>query len=175
MPIFGSILPHIRQIGFRGKLLKINEMANDYAVKHSRLPSHFGWISVTISLPSAYPMLAEEGVEVGAVDVDFAADLGEGDEALVAVVLPRLGEMPRISRTSSDSNHSLLESSALHRVMKSMICSSVSWRLRHSSSSTLIIVIDDTGCWVVALGGNLIVSHCVSFLMCLWARWKNSE
>ena len=36
-------------------------------------------------------MLAEEGVEVGAVDVDFAADLGEGDEALVAVVLPRLG------------------------------------------------------------------------------------
>lgn len=36
-------------------------------------------------------MLAEEGIEVGAVDVDFAADLGEGDEALVAVVLPRLG------------------------------------------------------------------------------------
>lgn len=36
-------------------------------------------------------MLAEEGVEVGAADVDFAADLGEGDEALVAVVLPRLG------------------------------------------------------------------------------------
>ena len=40
---------------------------------------------------SAYPVLAEEGVEVGAVDVDFAAYLGEGDEALVAVVLPRLG------------------------------------------------------------------------------------
>lgn len=36
-------------------------------------------------------MLAQEGVEVGAVDVDFAADLGEGDEALVAVILPRLG------------------------------------------------------------------------------------
>ena len=36
-------------------------------------------------------MLAEEGVEVGAVDVDFAAYLREGDEALVAVVLPRLG------------------------------------------------------------------------------------
>ncbi len=36
-------------------------------------------------------MRAEEGVEVGAVDVDFAADLGEGDEPLVAVVLPRLG------------------------------------------------------------------------------------
>ena len=36
-------------------------------------------------------MLAEEGVEVGAVDVDFATYLGEGDEALVAVVLPRLG------------------------------------------------------------------------------------
>ena len=40
---------------------------------------------------SAYPVLAEEGVEVGAADVDFAAYLREGDEALVAVVLPRLG------------------------------------------------------------------------------------
>lgn len=40
---------------------------------------------------SAYAVLAEEGVEVGAVDVDFAAYLREGDEALVAVVLPRLG------------------------------------------------------------------------------------
>lgn len=36
-------------------------------------------------------MRAEEGVEVGTVDVDFAAYLGEGDETLVAVVLPRLG------------------------------------------------------------------------------------
>ena len=36
-------------------------------------------------------MLAEEGIEVGAVDVDFATYLREGDEALVAVVLPRLG------------------------------------------------------------------------------------
>lgn len=36
-------------------------------------------------------MRAEEGIEVGAADVDFAAYLGEGDEALVAVVLPRLG------------------------------------------------------------------------------------
>lgn len=40
---------------------------------------------------AADAMLAEEGVEVGAVDVDFAAYLREGDEALVAVVLPRLG------------------------------------------------------------------------------------
>ena len=36
-------------------------------------------------------MAAEESVEVGAVDVDFAADLGEGDDALVAIVLPCLG------------------------------------------------------------------------------------
>ena len=36
-------------------------------------------------------MVTEEGVEVGAVDVDFAAYLGEGDDALVAVVLPCLG------------------------------------------------------------------------------------
>ena len=38
-----------------------------------------------------YAVRAEEGVEIGAVDVDFAAYLREGDEALVAVVLPRLG------------------------------------------------------------------------------------
>ena len=36
-------------------------------------------------------MRAEEGVEVGAVDVDFATYLREGVEALVAVILPRLG------------------------------------------------------------------------------------
>ena len=36
-------------------------------------------------------MRAEEGIEVGAADVDFAAYLREGDEALIAVVLPRLG------------------------------------------------------------------------------------
>lgn len=35
-------------------------------------------------------MLSEEGVEVGAVDVDLAPDLREGDDALVAVVLPCL-------------------------------------------------------------------------------------
>ena len=36
-------------------------------------------------------MLSEEGIEVGPADVDFAAYLREGDEALIAVVLPRLG------------------------------------------------------------------------------------
>lgn len=36
-------------------------------------------------------VLAEEGVKVGSGDVDLAADLREGDEALVAVVLPCLG------------------------------------------------------------------------------------
>ena len=35
-------------------------------------------------------MLSEEGVEVGAVDVDFAAYLREGDDALIPVVLPCL-------------------------------------------------------------------------------------
>ncbi len=43
------------------------------------------------SFQIADTVAAKESVEVGAVDVDFAADLGEGDEALVAVVLPRLG------------------------------------------------------------------------------------
>ena len=33
-------------------------------------------------------MAEEEVVNIGLVDVDFAANLGEGDEALVAVVLP---------------------------------------------------------------------------------------
>lgn len=36
-------------------------------------------------------MLSEEGIEVGAADVDFAPDLREGDDALIPVVLPRLG------------------------------------------------------------------------------------
>ena len=35
-------------------------------------------------------MLVEKIVNIGLVDVDFAANLGEGDEALVAVVLPCL-------------------------------------------------------------------------------------
>ena len=35
-------------------------------------------------------MLAEEGIEVGAVDVDFATYLRERDETLVAVILPCL-------------------------------------------------------------------------------------
>lgn len=33
-------------------------------------------------------MLLKEFVNIGAVDVDFAADFGEGEEALVTVVLP---------------------------------------------------------------------------------------
>ena len=33
-------------------------------------------------------MAEEEIVNIGLVDIDFAANLGEGDEALVAVVLP---------------------------------------------------------------------------------------
>lgn len=59
-------------------------MAIGYVVKHNQLPMG----RLLFSRRDA--MLAEEGVEVGAVDVDFAADLGEGDEVLVAVILPRL-------------------------------------------------------------------------------------
>lgn len=36
-------------------------------------------------------MGAEEGVDVGAGDVDFAGNLGEGDDTLVAVVLSCIG------------------------------------------------------------------------------------
>ena len=60
-------------------------MAIGYAVKHNRLPLE------RLLFSRSDAVLAEEGVEVGAVDVDFAAYLREGDEALVAVVLPRLG------------------------------------------------------------------------------------
>ena len=35
-------------------------------------------------------MFSEEGIKVGAVDVDFAADLREGNDSLVAIVLPGL-------------------------------------------------------------------------------------
>ena len=35
-------------------------------------------------------MLSEEGIKVGAVDIDFTADLREGNKALVAIVLPSL-------------------------------------------------------------------------------------
>ena len=39
----------------------------------------------------ANAMLVEEIVNIGVVDVDFAANLGEGYEALVVVVLPCFG------------------------------------------------------------------------------------
>lgn len=59
-------------------------MAIGYAVKHNRLPLK------SLLFYSVDTVLSEEGIEVSAVDVDFATDLGEGDEALVAVVLPCL-------------------------------------------------------------------------------------
>ena len=59
-------------------------MAIGYAVKHNRLPLE------ELLFSRCDSVLSEECVEVGAVDVDFATDLGEGDETLVAVVLPCL-------------------------------------------------------------------------------------
>lgn len=59
-------------------------MAIGYAVKHNRLPLK------SLLFYSVDTVLSEEGIEVGAVDVDFATYLREGDEALVAVVLPCL-------------------------------------------------------------------------------------
>ncbi len=72
-------------VAIYAKLQRIFEMAIGYVVKHNQLPMG----RLLFSRRDA--MLAEEGVEVGAVDVDFAAYLREGNEALVAVVLPRLG------------------------------------------------------------------------------------
>ena len=44
-----------------------------------------------IELLLSNSMIVEEIVNIGLVDVDFATYLREGDEALIAVVLPRLG------------------------------------------------------------------------------------
>ena len=57
-------------------------MAIGYAVKHNRLPLE------RLLFCGGDTMFSEEGVEVGAADVDFASDLREWDEALVSVVLP---------------------------------------------------------------------------------------
>lgn len=59
-------------------------MTIGYAVKHNRLPLESSLFYSRDTVPS------EEGVEVCAVDVDFAADLREGNYALVAIVLPGL-------------------------------------------------------------------------------------
>ena len=75
------------------KLQRIFETTIGYAGKHNRLlfgakclvPQNLG------SFQIADTVAAKESVEVGAVDVDFAADLGERDDALVTVVLPCLG------------------------------------------------------------------------------------
>lgn len=80
---FGHI--QIFMVAIYAKLQRIFEMAIGYAVKHNRLPLK------SLLFYSVDTMLSEEGVEVGAVDVDFATYLREGDEALVSVVLPCLG------------------------------------------------------------------------------------
>ena len=84
---FGHI--QIFMVAIYAKLQRIFEMAIGYAVKHNRLP--MGRLLRRLLFSRRDAMLTEESVEVGAVDVDFAAYLREGDEALVAVVLPRLG------------------------------------------------------------------------------------
>lgn len=80
---FGHI--QIFMVAIYAKLQRIFEMAIGYAVKHNRLPLK------RLLFCGGDTVFSEEGIEVGAVDVDFAAYLREGDEALVAVVLPRLG------------------------------------------------------------------------------------
>ena len=79
---FGHI--QIFMVSIYAKLQRIIEMAICYVAKHNRLPLKSLLFSRTDS------MRAEEGVEVCAVDVDFAADLREGNYAFVAIVLPCL-------------------------------------------------------------------------------------
>ena len=77
---FGHI--QIFMVAIYAKLQRIFEMAIGYAVKHNRLPLE------RLLFCGGDTMFSEEGVEVGAADVDFASDLREWDEALVSVVLP---------------------------------------------------------------------------------------
>lgn len=60
-------------VAIYAKLQRIFEMAIGYVVKHNRLPLG------RLLFYSLDAVLSEEGVEVGAVDVDFATDLREGD------------------------------------------------------------------------------------------------
>lgn len=71
-------------VAIHAKLQRFFEMAIGYAVKHNRLPLK------SLLFCRRDSVLSEEGVDVGAVDVDFAADLREGNNALVTVVLPCL-------------------------------------------------------------------------------------
>ena len=71
-------------VAIYAKLQRIFEMAIGYAAKHNRLPLK------RLLFCGGDTVFAEEGVEVGAVDVDFAAYLQEGDDTLIAVILPRL-------------------------------------------------------------------------------------
>ena len=80
---FGHI--QIFMVAVNAKLQRIFEVAIGYAVKHNRLPLK------SLLFYSGDTMFSEEGVKVDAVDVDFATDLREGDEALVSVVLPCFG------------------------------------------------------------------------------------
>ena len=71
-------------VAINAKLQRIFEMSIGYAVKHNRLPLK------SLLFYSGDTVFSEEGVEVCAVDVDFAADLREGNDSLVAIVLPGL-------------------------------------------------------------------------------------
>lgn len=68
---FGHI--QIFMVAIYAKLQRIFEMAIGYAVKHNRLSLGGLLFSRRDSV------LSEECVEVGTVDIDFTADLREGD------------------------------------------------------------------------------------------------
>ena len=72
-------------VAINAKLQRIFETAIGYAVKHNRLPRN------RLLFSGCNSMLPKESVEVCAVDIDFAPDLREGDDALIPVVLPCLG------------------------------------------------------------------------------------
>ena len=88
-------------------------------------------------------MAAEVGIEVGAVDVDFATDLGEGDDSLVAVVLPCFGRDSKQLSRASDSSHSASRSEALRFSIISARRSSLSWSDCHSSCGIMTIVMGE--------------------------------
>ena len=75
LPVGLNRFGHIQIFGVAiyAKLQRIFEMAIGYAVKHNRLPLG------SLLFYSGNAVFSEEGIKVGAVDIDFTTDLREGD------------------------------------------------------------------------------------------------
>ena len=87
-PVELNRFSHIQifMVANNANLQRFFEMTIGYAVKHNRMPLK------SLLFYCGDTMFSEGSVEVGAIDVDFADDLREEDDAFVAVVLPCFGQ-----------------------------------------------------------------------------------